>query len=137
MSQAPKTDFLAGTAPAVATGVDGSHALFRAPYIGKIVSASFVADALLTGANTNTRKIAIVNKGQAGAGAVEVAAKQFNSGVNAAAFDETALTLSATAADLVVAEGDLLAVVSTHIGTGLADPGGIIEVKFARTPTAE
>jgi hypothetical protein len=137
MSQAPKTERIAGLAPAVAAGADGSHALFRAPYNGKIVSASFVADAVLTGANTNTRKIALVNKGQAGSGTTEVAAKQFNSGVNAAAFDETALTLSATAADLNVVEGDILAVVSTHVGTGLADPGGIVDVKFARTPTAE
>jgi len=134
--QQPLTQYQNGEAPARATAVTGSHALFRAPFAGKVTSAAFIADALLTGANTNTRKIAIVNKGQAGAGTTEVAAKQFNSGVNAAAFDETALTLSATAADLVVAEGDILAVVSTAVGTGLADPGGVIEVKFARTPTA-
>jgi len=134
--QAPKTQWLNGIAPAVATGADGTVALFRAPFAAIVSAVNFIANALLTGANTNTRSLAIVNKGQNGAGAVTVATLQFNNGINAPAFDETAITLSATAADLVVAEGDILALVSTHIGTGIADPGGLFSVKFARTPTA-
>lgn len=136
MSQHPLTQYLAGQSPARAQAATGSHGLFRAPFAGRVDAITYVSDAAITGANTDTRKVAVVNKGQAGSGTTEVAAKQFNSTVNAVAFDETPLTLSATAADLVVAEGDILAVVSTAVGNGLADPGGIIQIKFARTPTA-
>jgi hypothetical protein len=55
-------------------------------------------------------------------------------GVNAVAFDEKAITLSATASDLVVAAGDVLVWVSTAVGgTGLADPGGQVQVEIGAT----
>ena len=52
--------------------------------------------------------------------------------MNAVAFDEKAITLSVTAADLVVAAGDVLAWVSTAVtgGGGLVDPGGLVQVEI-------
>jgi hypothetical protein len=112
---------------AVAGGADDTVELGLAPFDGTVTRAEVISEGI-TGANTNTRKHEVINKGQAGAGTTVVATKQYNSGVNAAASDNTAVTLSATAADLLVAAGDALAFVSTHVGTGIADTGGIVEV---------
>jgi hypothetical protein len=62
-----------------------------------------------------------------------MATKAFVSTVNAAAFDETALTLSVVANALDVVAGDVLVWNSLHIGaTGLADPGGSVKVVLSR-----
>jgi hypothetical protein len=75
-----------------------------------------------------------VNKGQSGSGSTVVATLAMTSGVNAVAFDELAATLSSTAADKVVAAGDILAWVSTAVGgTGLADPGGLVQIEIGAT----
>lgn len=103
------------------------------PFAGVITRVSYVADTLLTGANSNTRRVSLVNRGQTGAGSTEAAALQFNSGVDAAAFDETAITLSATAVNRNVAAGDVLAWASAAVGSGLADPGGLVQVEISRS----
>jgi hypothetical protein len=92
----------------------------------------YVPEAAITGANTNTRSMTLFNKGQAGAGTTTVATLQFDSGVNAAANDEKAVTLSGTAANLDLAAGDTLLWRSLHIGTGQADPGGLVRVTVTR-----
>ena len=118
--------------PAVAIGTTSEFAFARAPFKGTVKAVRYMTDALITGVNTNTRKVAVRNKGQSGAGTTEAAGLQFNSGVNAAAYDETAVTLSGTTANLDVNEGDVVAWRSEAIGTGLADPGGVVEIVFAR-----
>lgn len=101
---------------------------------GTVSAVNYVPSTVLTGANTESRTIVLVNKGQAGAGTTVVATKAFTSGVNAPADDVTAITLSATAANLVVADGDVLVWQSTHVGsTGLADPGGLALVEVTRS----
>ena len=50
-----------------------------------------------------------------------------------AAFDEKALTLSATAADLVVAEGDILAAAETVAASGVRPSGYQVAVDIARS----
>jgi hypothetical protein len=77
--------------------------------------------------------VTLVNKGQAGAGVVTVATLQFDSGVNTVAADEKAITLSGTPANLVIAAGDVLQWQSLHIGTGIADPGGLVAISTAAT----
>lgn len=116
--------------PNVAAGSSDASTIGRAPYDGTVSAVSFVADALLTGANTNTRKLSLVNKKQDGGGTVVVATLQFNNGVNATAFAAKTITLTATAADLVVANGDVLVWQSDSVGTGIADPGGLAVVTF-------
>lgn len=122
------------TVPAVAAGADDGNHIARAPFAGTVTAVTYTPDATLTGADTDSRTISLVNKGAAGSGTTTVASKAFTAGVNATDNDETAITLSATAADLVVAEGDILEWVSTHVGaTGLADPGGLAKVQFTRS----
>lgn len=132
--QAPLVRTLTADADAAAAGADKTTIIGKAPFAGTVTAARFMANSVLTGANTDSRTLSIVNRGQAGSGTTSVASKAFTSGVNAPAGDETAITLSGTAADLVVAEGDVLAFVSTHVGsTGLADPGGHVEVDISRS----
>jgi hypothetical protein len=118
----------------VAAGSDLESDVCVAPFAGVVSLVSYVADTALTGANTDSRTLSVKNKGQSGAGTTVIASKAFVSATNAAADDETAISLSSTAADLVVAAGDVLAFVSTHVGsTGLADPGGLVTIEITRS----
>lgn len=119
--------------PAVGAAADDTTTIGLAPFTGVVTAVTYVADTTLTGANTESRTLSLLNKGQAGSGTTAIATKAFTSGVNATAFDETAITLSVTAADLNVTEGDVLAFKSLHVGsTGLADPGGTVFVTITR-----
>lgn len=130
--QAPLGGKLSFNVPAVAQATDQTIAFLRMPFTGTIVSVNYAANADITGANTNTRRVALINKGLDGNGATVVAELQFNSGVNAADYDEKPVTLSGTVANLDVAEGAVLAWFSDSVGTGLADPGGAVVVEIAR-----
>lgn len=119
--------------PGTAGGADAELAIGRngSGGVATVTAVRFIADATLTGANTNTRSIG-VSRRTAGGAATVMAATQFNAGVNATAYASTPITLSGTAANLDVPAGDIITYVSTHIGTGLADPGGTIEVDLTR-----
>lgn len=122
-----------GPNAATAAGANSSGRYVKAPFAGKVTGARVVASAAMTGADTDSRTIQLHNRGTGGSGSTLVASKAFTAGVNLVADDETALTLSATAADLVVAEGDILEFTSLSIGvTGLAGPEFAGEVDFAR-----
>jgi hypothetical protein len=94
--QSPLVRSLTADAPAVAANADKTTILGEAPFDGVVTAVSFMASAVLTGADTESRTLSIVNKGQAGSGTDEIAAKAFISGVNAPAADETALNLAGT-----------------------------------------
>jgi hypothetical protein len=131
---APFTQAIEQQVPGMATaGTDDSTVVGRAPFDGTVSSVTYAPDAAITGANTNTRAVRLRNRGQAGSGTTVIAELQFDSGVNAAVFDEKVITLSATAANLVVADGDILEWFSDAIGTGQLDPGGLVRITIART----
>ena len=119
-------------AAAVAQAADAGIAVIRAPFAGTVAAVTYVPSTTITGANTNTRKLELINKGQSGAGTTVMASIQFDSGVNATAFDEKGLTLSGTADNLKFAAGDVLAWVSTHLASGIADPGGLVIAELVR-----
>ena len=117
---------------ACAAGVDASGRYVVAPFAGKVTAAGVICATAITGAATDSRTIQLHNR-VAGSGTTLVASKAFVSSVNAAADAVTALTLTATAADLVVAEGDILEFTSLHVGsTGLAGPEFVGTVTFQR-----
>ena len=119
--------------PAVAAASDDTTIVGGAPFDGTVAAVSYIAEAAITGVTANSRTVRLVNKGQAGAGTTMIASKAFITGTNAVAADETALVLTATAADLVVVAGDVLAWESAHVGvSGLADPGGLVAVTMQR-----
>lgn len=105
-----------------------SFALELARFTGKVTGISYVPEAAATGDNTNARTLTLVNKGASGSGTTVIGTLALTTGVNLVAFDEKAFTLSVTAADLLVTEGDVLAIVSTATGTGVVDPGGAVKV---------
>jgi hypothetical protein len=129
---APVTKTLDVPIAATANGGD-ALGLAEAPFAGTITGVTVTPVTVLTGANTDSRTFKVTNKGAADAGTAIPASKAFVSGVNAVAEEDTSLTLSATAADLVVAQGDVLEVESLHVGsTGLAGPQAVVRISIAR-----
>jgi len=119
---------------AVIAASDLTSPIGIAPFAGTVTGVRYIPTSVLTGADTNSRTANVYNRGQAGAGTTVVASKAFTAGVNAPANDGTDITLSGTGANLVVAAGDALDWESLHVGgTGLADPGGLVEVDITRS----
>lgn len=131
--QAPLVQKLQSRTPAVAGGSDATSPVGEAPFAGTVTEASYTPDAAITGVATNNRTLNLVNKGQDGTGTTVVATITYANGTNTAADDEQQLTLSGTAANLVVAQGDIIALQSVHNGTGIADPGGLAQVSITRS----
>jgi hypothetical protein len=129
---APLLRKLNTTLPALGAAVAGDQTLGEAPFDGVVASVSYTPEAAVTGDNTNKRTLTLVNKGQAGAGSTVIATLDFVTGANGVAFDEKAFTLSAVASATNVAAGDVLAVVETVAGSGLANPGGLVQVEINR-----
>ncbi len=117
--------------PEATVGNSRNANLFRVDSPGVVTSVTYAPVTAITGAATNTRSVSLVNKGQTGAGNTVIATIQYNSGVNAAASDENTVTLSGTPANLNVAAGDILQWQSTAVGTGIADPGGLVCVTIS------
>lgn len=130
---APFVRVIEADAPAVSTaGNSDDTVLTQAPFDCTVTSVEYVPEAAITGAATNHRSISLVNKGQAGSSTTTVATLAFDSGVNATANNERTVTLSGTAANLILAAGDTLLWRSVAVGTGLADPGGLVRVTVSR-----
>lgn len=118
---------------AIAAASDGSTTLGECPYAATVGRVAYLPTSAVTGANTDTRTLTLVNRGAAGTGTTVVATLALTSGVNIAADDAKELTLSGVAGATTVAEGDVLEFMSTHAGTnGLADPGGVVTVSLSR-----
>src|SRR5436190_6543335 len=116
------------TLPATAAASDYDQTAFEAPAAGKLTGVSYTPEANITGNNTETRTLTVVNKGSDGNGTTVMATLAYTSGVNSTDFNEDAFTLSVVANAINFAAGDIIAVVSTHGGsTGLADPGGLVQ----------
>src|SRR5688572_10446769 len=100
---APVALYPSAALPAVATGTDSDVAVFVAPFDCTVTAVTYTPNATITGANTNTRALRLRNKGLTGVTNVVVAELQFDSGVNATAYDERTITLSGTPANLSLA----------------------------------
>jgi len=120
------------TQPVATAGNDLSTVAAVAPFDGTITAVTYTTPTAITGANTNSRTVALTNKGQAGSGTAVPATLALVSGVNTTASVPKTITLSSTASDLVVAAGDVLVWSSTHVGTGIADTGGLLSITFSR-----
>lgn len=91
---------------------------------GTITGISLTFSSAITASDSVYRTFTAYNRGTAGTGTTVVATLVTNVAQgNIANGDEEAMTLSATAADLVVAEGDVLEIVETVASTGTAHSG--------------
>lgn len=113
---------------AAATGAAGGGNLV-CPGNLQIVSATWTANATVTGQATNFVTVSFFNR-TTGAGTVQwaTAIAYSSGGVVATKATPVVLTLSSTATDLQPALGDVLAIEITTTGTGLTIPGGIVEL---------
>lgn len=128
------------TVPAVGAAATADQTVGEAPSAGRVTSVSYTPEAAVTGAaSPNSRTLTVVNKGADGSGSTTVATLALVNGVNLVAFDEKAITVTSTAADKVVAAGDVLAWVSTAVtgAGGLADPGGLVQIEVGSASYSE
>jgi hypothetical protein len=115
-------------APVATAGNDLNSVAWVAPAACTVSAVTYTPLAAQTGSAT-ARTYVLVNTGQTGVGTTVVATLALTSGVNTVALDEKAITLSATAANLDVALGDVLEWQSTHVSTGITDPGGLVKIE--------
>jgi len=113
--------------PVATAGNDLITAICRAPVSGRVTRISYIASALMTGSAT-ARTFNLLEGGAGGLGVVNMGTLALTAGVNIAAQTEGVITLSATPANLVVAQGDILQWQSLHVGAGITDPGGLVEI---------
>lgn len=135
MSPDATTERITATIPAAAATADPDQIIAESHVAGKVTSVTFTSEAAVTAHGTNYRTFTLVNKGQAGAGTAVIATLALDTPTtdDLAAFDEKTIPLTSTEADLVVAKGDILALVETHAASGLAHSGGRVEIEIQRT----
>lgn len=128
---APLVQTFSAVVPAAAQAAGAETTILVAAYGATITSVTYVANTAITGADTHTRKVSLVNKKADASGTDEAAALQFNQGVDAAAFVGKAIT-NGTLAKRTLAAGDVVTWASAKVGNGLADPGGTVIVTLER-----
>lgn len=128
----PKTQTISARIIAQTAATTANATIGEAANPGTVTAVTFTPDAAITGATATKRTITLENRGQDGTGTTVIATLDLITGVNPAAFDEYAFTLSGTPANLNVAQGDILAVKEAVTSTGTANPGGRIEVSISR-----
>lgn len=135
MAKAPLVRTLEATVPAQATAAtEQDQTVGEAPFAGTVTGVTITPEAALTANATNFRTFRLLNKGTDGSGTTVVASFATDTVTtdDLVAFDEKALTLSATPANLVVAEGDILAADETTDADGVAHSGYHIRVDVSR-----
>lgn len=131
--QAPLVATLKENMDPVAAGAEGYAMMGEAPFDGTVTRVVYIPHTVITGAATNNRTHTLFNRKLDGTGVVSVATLNYGNGTNGAARDAVTIPLSGTAANKVVAQGDVLQFESLHVGTGIADPGGEIVVEITRS----
>lgn len=112
-------------------GADYVQMVGRVQKPGRVNSVEFIPNWSLTGTNTNYRTLTLYNRGTAGAGTTAIATLALTSGTDLVKFVPETVTI--TAANAVVAVGDLLQWVSTATGSGAPEVGGRVIVQQSHT----
>lgn len=119
------TAFVETTGNAASTG---GGTVFVAPHKLTVTAVSLVPYAAVTADGTNYAIITLTRH-TAGASATTVATRSWIA-TNSVAHTEESMTLSATAANLILAAGDTLAPLKTVAGTGLVIPNFLLVVTY-------
>jgi hypothetical protein len=112
-------------------GTDDDWPVWQAPLKCQITAATFVPSAAIT-ANATHYSVYTLTRYTAGASATTVATRSW-AATDSVAETPEAMTLSATAANLLLAVDDTLAMVKTHGGNGLVIPDGLLVVRYKLT----
>jgi len=114
-----------------AAGVTGNLPAWVAPAKAQIISAQLVPAAAITADPTNNA-VYTLTRHTAGAAAATVATRSWAT-TNSVALTTESMTLSGTAANLLLAAADTLSVVKTVGGTGLVIPNMLLVVNYRFT----
>uniref|UniRef100_A0A6H1ZQD0 Uncharacterized protein n=1 Tax=viral metagenome TaxID=1070528 RepID=A0A6H1ZQD0_9ZZZZ len=114
---------------AIAAGTSKEWPVFAAPCRIRIKKVSILAQAAITGADTNYFTLGCKFKGAAGTGTASVVSKAFTLNVNAAAFDRTDL---GTPSSAIVNPGEVISFHKTETGTGMASPDIVVQIEYIR-----
>lgn len=106
--------------------------VFYAPFACRVTAVRIVPGAAVTGANTNTTHLNLINRAADGAGTTEIANRDLTSGNDLTAFDN--YNLYAPATPLAVVAGGVLSLQYEKVGTGLLVPGLFVIVEFEPNP---
>lgn len=109
-----------------AAGTDKEDVVFRAPFNLTITAVDWTPSAAVTANGTNFTVVSLRNR-TTGAGTALPATRSYIA-TNSVACTPEAMTLSATAADLLVAAGDVLTVQMLHTASGVAVPQGMVRL---------
>lgn len=109
-------------------GTDDNWPVWYSPYKSQIISATFVPSAAIT-ANATHYSVYTLTRYTAGASATTVATRTW-AATDSVAETAEAMTLSGTAANLLLAAADTLSVVKTHGGNGLVIPDGLLVIAY-------
>jgi hypothetical protein len=101
----------------------------EAPFPGIVSEVTYTPTAAQAGANGNSRTLNLYNRGT-GAGSTVMASLALVSGVNLT--DNVEIAITRTPANCGVAQGDIIEWESLAVGTGIADPGGLVQIVFQR-----
>ena len=129
---APLTRVIERNVPAVGAALSDDTVIGQAEFDATVSAVQYIPETTITGAATNNRRVELRNAGQTGAGVVTPATLTFGAGTNAAGNDERVIPLSAAPADLTIVAGDTLVWRSLPVGTGIADPGGLVRITLSR-----
>lgn len=94
-----------------------------------IKAARFIPAAAVTANGTNFTTLSLCNRKADASGSAAPASRSW-AATNSVAHVPDALTLSATASDLLAAAGDVITVKRVHSGTGVVVPAGVVEVDY-------
>lgn len=120
--------FLESTGNAASTG---NLPAFRAKYDCQITAVTLVPSAAITADPTNYATYTLTRH-TAGASATTVATRAW-SATNSVAVTEESMTLSGTAANLLMTAGDTLSIVKTVAASGLLIPAVLLVVTYRLT----
>lgn len=105
--------------------------IFEADEDLEITKATWIPAAAVTGDDTNNFAFAVQNKGTDGSGSTAVTdTKTYATSTDSVAHAPEDLTLSTTDGNLDIDAGEVIALVRTVNGTGLASPDGVLQVAF-------
>ena len=110
------------------TDISKQVPVFLAEFACKITKLSLVPQAAVTGQDTNTRHLNLINKGAAGSGTTELTSYDLTNGNDLSAMDEYVIYNPAAPLDLPA--NTVLALEGEKIGTGLATPEMLVQVEF-------
>jgi hypothetical protein len=116
-----------------AAGTDYTYALIKVPFNVQIIDVTICPGAALTAADATANTITLAKADGAGGSATTVASIVTNvASGNWVADTFKSMTLSATAANLLVNDGQILTLKKTHASTGTVTPASTCTVRYRK-----